>query len=142
MFERFTENARKVMALANQEAQEFGHGQIGTEHIFLGLMKADSGTGVTILRDCGVDIEAMLNEIDKVIQLKGKSQPQVDIERRQTPHSIKVIEYAIEEAIAMDHDYIGTEHILLGLLRESEGIAAMVLANLGVKIDDVRTRLQ
>lgn len=142
MFERFTENARKVMALANQETREFGHGQIGTEHIFLGLMKADSGTAVTILRDCGVDIEAMLNEIGKVIQLKGKSQPQVDIERRQTPHSIKVIEYAIEEAIAMDHDYIGTEHILLGLLRESEGIAAMVLANLGVKIDDVRTRLQ
>jgi len=142
MFERFTENARKVMALANQEAQEFGHGQIGTEHIFLGLIKTDSGTAVTILRDCGVDIEAMLNQIDQLMQLKGKSQPQVEIERRQTPHSIKVIEYAIEEAIAMDHNYIGTEHILLGLLRESDGVAAMVLANLGVKIDDVRARLQ
>lgn len=142
MFERFTENARKVMALANTEAQQFGHGQIGTEHIFLGLIKADSGTGVTILRDCGVDIEAMLSEIDQLIQLKSKSQPQVEVERKQTSHSIKVIEYAIEEAIAMDHDYIGTEHILLGLLRESEGAAAMVLANLGVKIDDVRSRVQ
>ena len=142
MFERFTENARKVMALASQATQQFGHGQIGTEHIFLGLIKADSGTGVTILRDCGVDIEAMLNQIDELMQLKGKSQPQVELERRQTTHSVKVIEYAIEEAIAMDHDYIGTEHILLGLLRESEGVAAMVLANLGVRIDDVRTRLQ
>jgi len=142
MFERFTENARKVMALANTEAQQFGHGQIGTEHIFLGLIKADSGTGITILRDCGVDVEAMLNEIDQLMKLKGESQPKVEIERKQTPHSIKVIEYAIEEAIAMDHDYIGTEHILLGLLRESDGVAAMVLANLGVKIDDVRSRLQ
>ncbi|MFH1717838.1 MAG: Clp protease N-terminal domain-containing protein [Planctomycetota bacterium] len=142
MFERFTERARKVMTLANEEALRFGHDRIGTEHIFLALLKEGSGKAATILRDRGVDIEAMLTEIEQILKLKGTPEPAAEVERPETPHAVKVIEYAIEEAIALDHDYIGTEHILLGLLRESEGVAAQVLANLGVNIENVRAGLQ
>jgi len=142
MFERFTERARKVMALANEEARRFGHDRIGTEHIFLALLKEGSGKAATILKDNGVDIEAMLAEIEQLFKLKGRPEPAAEVERPETPHAVKVIEYAIEEAIALNHDYIGTEHILLGLLRENEGIAAQVLTNLGVKLDDVRASLQ
>jgi ATP-dependent Clp protease ATP-binding subunit ClpC len=136
MFERFTDRARKVMALANQEAQRFNHEYIGTEHILLGLVKEGSGVGATVLKNLDVDIKKLRLEVEKLV----KSGPDMVTMGKlpQTPRAKKVIEYAIEEARALNHNYVGTEHILLGLLRESEGIAAQVLMNLGLKLEDVR----
>ncbi len=136
MFERFTDRARKVMALANQEAQRFNHEYIGTEHVLLGLVKEGSGVGATVLKNLEVDIKKLRLEVEKLV----KSGPDMVTMGKlpQTPRAKKVIEYAIEEARSLNHNYVGTEHILLGLLRESEGIASQVLMNLGLKLEDVR----
>ncbi len=136
MFERFTDRARKVMALANQEAQRFNHEYIGTEHILLGLVKEGSGVGAQVLKNLDVDIKKLRLEIEKLV----KSGPDMVTMGKlpQTPRAKKVIEYAIEEARSLNHNYVGTEHILLGLLRETEGIAAQVMMNLGLKLEDVR----
>jgi ATP-dependent Clp protease ATP-binding subunit ClpC len=136
MFERFTDRARKVMALANQEAQRFNHEHIGTEHILLGLVKEGSGVGATVLKNLDVDIKKLRLEVEKLV----KSGPDLVTMGKlpQTPRAKKVIEYAIEEARFLNHNYVGTEHILLGLLRETEGIAAQVLMNLGLKLEEVR----
>jgi ATP-dependent Clp protease ATP-binding subunit ClpC len=136
MFERFTDRARKVMALANQEAQRFNHEYIGTEHILLGLVKEGSGVGATVLKNLDVDIKKLRFGVEKLV----KSGPDMVTMGKlpQTPKAKKVIEYAIEEARSLNHNYVGTEHILLGLLRESEGIAAQVLLDLGLKLEDVR----
>jgi ATP-dependent Clp protease ATP-binding subunit ClpA len=136
MYERFTDRARKVMALANQEAQRFNHEYIGTEHILLGLLKEGSGVGATVLMNLNVDRRKIRREVEKLLTsgpdmvTMGKLPP--------TPRAKKVIEYAIEEARALNSKYVGTEHILLGLLRVPEGIAAQVLMNLGLKLEDVR----
>ncbi|MHC4125470.1 MAG: ATP-dependent Clp protease ATP-binding subunit [Planctomycetota bacterium] len=136
MFERFTDRARKVMALANQEAQRFNHEYIGTEHILLGLVKEGSGVGATVLKNLDVDIKKLRLEVEKLV----KSGPDMVTMGKlpQTPRAKKVIEFAIEEARSLNHNYVGTEHILLGLLRESEGIAAQVLMSLGLKLEDIR----
>ncbi len=136
MFERFTDRARKVMALANQEAQRFNHDNIGTEHLLLGLVKEGSGVGATVLKNLDVDIKKLRLEVEKYV----KSGPDMVTMGKlpQTPRAKKVIEYAIEEARALNHNYVGTEHILLGLLREHEGIAAQVLMGLGLKLEDLR----
>ena len=136
MFERFTDRARKIMALANQEAQRFNHEYIGTEHILLGLVKEGSGVGANVLKNLDVDIKKLRLEVEKLV----KSGPDMVTmgELPHTPRAKKVIEYAIEEARSLNHNYIGTEHILLGLLRETEGIAAQVLMNIGLKLEDVR----
>ena len=136
MFERFTDRARKVMALANQEAQRFNHEHIGTEHILLGLVKEGSGVGATVLKNLDIDIKKLRLEVEKLV----KSGPDLVTMGKlpQTPRAKKVIEYAIEEARALNHNYVGTEHILLGMLRETEGIAAQVLMNLGLKLEEVR----
>ena len=141
MFERFTDKARKVMAIANKEVQLFNHQYIGTEHIFLGLIK-EGGTGATVLKNLGVDIEKMLPEVEQHFKLKGGQDAAAEGKIPQTQNAIKVIEYAIDEARKLNHDYIGTEHILLGLLRVSEGIAAQVLANLGVNIETARMEIE
>ncbi|HUV66021.1 MAG TPA: ATP-dependent Clp protease ATP-binding subunit [Sedimentisphaerales bacterium] len=136
MFERFTDRARKVMALANQEAQRFNHEYIGTEHILLGLVKEGSGVGATVLKNLDVDIKKLRLEVEKHV----KSGPDMVTMGKlpQTPRAKKVIEYAIEEARSLNHNYVGTEHILLGILRESEGIAAQVLMSCSLKLEDVR----
>ncbi len=136
MFERFTDRARKVMALANQEAQRFNHEYIGTEHILLGLVKEGSGVGATVLKNQDVDIKKLRLEVEKLV----KSGPDMVTMGKlpQTPRAKKVIEFAIEEARALNHNYVGTEHILLGLLRENEGIAAQVLMSIGLKLEEVR----
>ncbi len=136
MFERFTDRARKVMALANQEAQRFNHDNIGTEHLLLGLVKEGSGVGATVLKNLDVDIKKLRLEVEKYV----KSGPDMVTMGKlpQTPRAKKVIEYAIEEARALNHNYVGTEHILLGLLREQEGIAAQVLMGLGLKLENLR----
>ncbi len=136
MFERFTDRARKVMALANQEAQRFNHEYIGTEHILLGLVKEGSGVGANVLKNLDVDLRKVRLEVEKLV----KSGPEMVTMGKlpQTPRAKKVIEYAIEEARNLNHNYVGTEHLLLGLLREQEGVAAQVLMNLNLKLEDVR----
>ena len=136
MFERFTDRARKVMALANQEAQRFNHEYIGTEHILLGLVKEGSGVGANVLKNLEVDLRKVRLEVEKLV----KSGPNMVTMGKlpQTPRAKKVIEYAIEEARNLNHNYVGTEHLLLGLLREKDGVAAQVLMNLGLKLEDVR----
>jgi len=136
MFERFTERARKVMALANQEALRLNHEHLGTEHVLLGLVKEGSGVGVNTLKNLNVDLRKVRLEVEKLI----KSGPDMVTMRilPQTPRAKKVIEYAIEESRNFNHNYVGTEHILLGLLREREGVAVQVLLNFGLKLDDVR----
>ena len=136
MFEKFTDRARKVMALANQQAQRFNHEYIGTEHILLGLVKEGGGTGAEILKNRGVDVKKLRLEVEKLF----KSGPDMVAMGKlpQTPRARKVIEYALEEARALNHDYVGTEHILLGLLQETEGVAAQVLMNLGLTLESTR----
>ncbi len=136
MFERLTDRARKVMALANQEAQRFNHEYIGTEHILLGLVKEGSGVGANVLKNLDIDLRKVRLEVEKLV----KSGPDMVTMGKlpQTPRAKKVIEYAIEEARNLNHNYVGTEHLLLGLLREHEGVAAQVLMNLGLKLEEVR----
>src|SRR5437660_5800802 len=136
MFERFTDRARKVMALANQEAQRFNHEYIGTEHILLGLVKEGSGVGANVLKNLDVDLRKVRLEVEKLV----KAGPEMVTMGKlpQTPRAKKVIEYAIEEARNLNHNYVGTEHLLLGLLREHDGVAAQVLMNLSLKLEEVR----
>src|SRR5580692_11394293 len=136
MYERFTDRARKVMQLANQEAQRFNHEYIGTEHILLGLVKEGSGVAANVLKNLEVDLRKIRLEVEKIVQ----SGPDMVTMGKlpQTPRAKKVIEYAMEEARNLNHNYVGTEHLLLGLLREQEGVAAQVLMNLGMKLEDVR----
>ena len=136
MFDKFTDRARKVMALAREEAKRFNHEYIGTEHILLGLVKEGSGVAANVLQNLDIDLKKIRLEVEKIVQT-GPDLVSVG-QLPFTPRVKKVLEYAIEEARAMGHNYIGTEHQLLGLLREQEGVAAQVLLNLGVKLDDVR----
>ena len=136
MYERFTDRARKVMQLANQEAHRFNHEYIGTEHILLGLVKEGSGVAANVLKNLDVDLRKIRIEVEKIVQ----SGPDMVSPGKlpQTPRAKKVIEYAMEEARNLNHNYVGTEHLLLGLLREQEGVAAQVLMNLSLKLEDVR----
>jgi ATP-dependent Clp protease ATP-binding subunit ClpC len=124
------------MQLANQEAQRFNHEYIGTEHILLGLIKEGSGVAANVLKNLDVDLRKIRLEVEKLVQ----SGPDMVTMGKlpQTPRAKKVIEYSMEEARNLNHNYVGTEHILLGLLREQEGVAAQVLMNLGLKLDEVR----
>jgi ATP-dependent Clp protease ATP-binding subunit ClpC len=136
MYERFTDRARKVMQLANQEAQRFNHEYIGTEHVLLGLIKEGSGVAANVLKNLDIDLRKIRLEVEKLVQ----SGPDMVTMGKlpQTPRAKKVIEYSMDEARNLGHNYVGTEHILLGLLREQEGVAAQVLMNLGLKLEDVR----
>jgi ATP-dependent Clp protease ATP-binding subunit ClpC len=139
MYERFTDRARKVMQLANQEAQRFNHEYIGTEHILLGLVKEGVGVAVQVLHNLHVDLRRIQREVEKIIQ------PGTDVvtvgKVPQTPRAKKVIEHSIEEARNLNHNYVGTEHLLLGLIREQEGLARAVLTNLGVRLEEVRAEV-
>ena len=136
MYERFTDRARKVMQLANQEAQRFNHEYIGTEHMLLGLVKEGTGVAANVLKNLEVDLRKIRLEVEKLVQ----SGPEMITMGKlpQTPRAKKVIEYSMEEARNLNHNFVGTEHILLGLLREQEGVAAQVLMNLGLKLEEVR----
>src|SRR5437588_2345853 len=124
------------MQLANQEAQRFNHEYIGTEHILLGLVKEGSGVAANVLKNLDIDLRKIRLEVEKIVQ----SGPDMVTMGKlpQTPRAKKVIEYSIEEARNLNHNYVGTEHLLLGLLREQEGVAAQVLMNLGLELEDVR----
>ncbi|MDR1964442.1 MAG: ATP-dependent Clp protease ATP-binding subunit [Planctomycetaceae bacterium] len=135
-YERFTDRARKVMQLANQEAQRFNHEYIGTEHLLLGLIKEGSGVAANVLKNLDIDLRKIRHEVEKLV----RSGPDLVTMGRlpQTPRAKKVVEYSMEEARNLNHNYVGTEHLLLGLLREQEGVAAQVLMNLGLRLDEVR----
>jgi len=124
------------MALANQEAQRFNHEYIGTEHMLLGLVKEGSGVGANVLKNLGVELHKVRMEVEKLVKAGPDMVTMGKLSR--TPRAKKVIEYSIEEARNLNHNYVGTEHLLLGLLREQDGVAAQVLMNLGLKLDEVR----
>jgi ATP-dependent Clp protease ATP-binding subunit ClpC len=136
MFDRFTDRARKVMGLARQEAQRFNHDYIGTEHILLGLVQEGSGVAASVLKNLDIDLKKIRQEVEKLVST-GTTMVTVG-QLPFTPRAKKVLELSLEEASNLGHTYIGTEHLLLGLIRESEGIAAQVLRNLKVKVEDVR----
>ena len=135
MYERFTDRARKVMQLANQEAQRFNHEYIGTEHILLGLVRETEGVAARVLSSLSVDLSKVRSAVEFII---GRGEKPAQGEIGLTPRAKKVVELAVDEARRMNHTYIGTEHLLIGLLREGEGVAAGVLESLGVTLDKVR----
>jgi ATP-dependent Clp protease ATP-binding subunit ClpC len=139
MLERLTERAKKVLALANQEAQRFNHEYVGTEHYLLGLVKEGTGVGANVLKNLGLDLHRVRLEVEKVVK-PGPEMVQISALPK-TPRAKKVLEYALEEARNLNHNYIGTEHILLGLLRERDCVAAQVLMNMGLKLEDVRAEV-
>jgi ATP-dependent Clp protease ATP-binding subunit ClpC len=136
MFDRFTDRAKKVMNLARQEAQRFNHEYLGTEHILLGLVQEGSGVAANVLKNMGIDLSKIRTEVEKIVKT-GPSMVTMG-QLPFTPRAKKVLELSMEEAGNLGHNYIGTEHLLLGLIKENEGIAAQVLINLGVKLEDVR----
>ena len=136
MFDRFTDRARKVMNLAKQEAQRLNHEYIGTEHILLGLIQEGSGVAASVLKNLHIDLKKIRSEIEKIV--KGSPTMVTMGSLPFTPRAKKVLELSLEEASQLGHNYIGTEHLLLGLIKENEGIAARVLTNLGVKLEEVR----
>jgi len=139
MFNRFTERARKVILLAKEEAKRFNHDYIGTEHILLGLIREGEGVAAAVLASVGLDPEKIRFEVEKLVEPGPNTVVSGDIPF--TPKAKKVIELAMDEARALSHNYIGTEHLLLGLLREGEGVAAQVLMNLGLDLDKVRAEV-
>jgi ATP-dependent Clp protease ATP-binding subunit ClpC len=139
MFNRFTERARKVIILAKEEARRFNHDYIGTEHILLGLLREGEGVAATVLQKMGISLENIRLEIEKLVQPGPTTQIIGDIPF--TPRAKKALELAAEEARSLGHNYIGTEHLLLGLIREGEGIASQVLLNLGMDLNSVRNEV-
>jgi ATP-dependent Clp protease ATP-binding subunit ClpC len=135
-FEKFTERARKVLTLSQEEAQRFNHNYIGTEHILLGLVREGEGVAAKVLANLGVELEKVRSAVEYII---GRGEKTVSGEIGLTPRAKRVIELAVDEARRLNHNYIGTEHLLLGLLREGEGMAAGVLESLGISLDKVRT---
>ncbi len=139
MFNRFTERARKVIILAKEEARRFNHDYIGTEHILLGLIREGEGVAAAVLQKLEVSLENIRLEIEKLVQPGPTTQIIGDIPF--TPRAKKALELAAEEARSLGHNYIGTEHLLLGLIREGEGIASQVLLNLGMDLSSVRNEV-
>ena len=137
-FEKFTERARKVLTLAQEEAQRFNHNYIGTEHLLLGLVREGDGVAAKVLSNMGVQLPKVRSAVEFII---GRGDTGVTGEIGLTPRAKKVIELAVEEARHLNHHYIGTEHLLLGLVREGEGIAAGVLESLGVNLEKVRAQV-
>lgn len=138
MFERFTERARKVVYLAQQEAARLGHDVVGTEHLLLGLVAEGQGIAAKALESMNIDLIKIRQEIERIIGV-GETNPFGEIPF--TPRAKRVLELAIDEGRQMGHNYVGTEHILLGLIREGEGVAAQVLKNLGADLDKVRKQV-
>src|SRR5262245_2084765 len=134
-FDKFTERARRVLTLAQEEAQRFNHNYIGTEHLLLGLVREGDGVAAKVLANLGVELNKVRSAVEFII---GRGDRAVLGEIGLTPRAKRVIELAVDEARRLNHSYIGTEHLLLGLVREGEGIAAGVLESLGVNLERVR----
>ena len=137
-FDKFTERAKKVLVLAQEEAQRFNHNYIGTEHLLLGLVREGEGIAAKVLSNLGVELQKVRSAVEFII---GRGDRMVIGDISLTPRAKKVIELAVEEARRLNHNYIGTEHLLLGLVREGEGIAAGVLESLGVNLEKVRAQV-
>jgi hypothetical protein len=138
MFERFTDRARRVVVLAQEEARHLNHDHIGTEHILLGLIHEKEGVAAIALTELGVSLEAARAQ---VVELVGRGDESPTSHIPFTPRAKKVLELSLREALALSHNYIGTEHILLGLIREGEGVAAQVLESQGASLDRVRRQV-
>lgn len=136
-FDRFTKRARRVLVLAQEEAQSLNHNYIGTEHLLLGLVREESGVAARVLKDLGVEPQTLRKTVE---EMTGRGERKVVGKIGLTPRTKRVIELAVDEARSLGHNYIGTEHLLLGLVREGEGIAVDVLKSLGVELDRLRTR--
>jgi ATP-dependent Clp protease ATP-binding subunit ClpC len=138
MFERFTDRARRVVVLAQEEARMLNHNYIGTEHILLGLIHEGEGVAAKALESLGISLEGVREQVEEIIG-QGQTAPAGHIPF--TPRAKKVLELSLREALQLGHNYIGTEHILLGLIREGEGVAAQVLQKLGADLNRVRTQV-
>ncbi|MDO5498833.1 MAG: Clp protease N-terminal domain-containing protein, partial [Propionibacteriaceae bacterium] len=138
MFERFTDRARRVVVLAQDEARMLNHNYIGTEHILLGLIHEGEGVAAKALESLGISLEAVREKVEEIIG-HGQQSPTGHIPF--TPRAKKVLELSLREALQLNHSYIGTEHILLGLIREGEGVAAQVLVKLGADLNRVRNQV-
>ena len=134
-FEKFSERARRVLSLAQEEAQHFNHNYIGTEHVLLGLVREPEGVGTRVLISMGIDLSKVRSAVEFII---GRGEKPTTGDVGLTPRAKKVIELAVDEARQMSHQYIGTEHLLIGLLREGEGVAAGVHESFGVSIEKSR----
>src|SRR5271169_926689 len=138
MWEPFTERARRSIVLAQEEAQRLGNNYIGTEHILLGIISEGESLAAKVLETLGVNLANVRQEVEAIVGRGGQT---VQQEMVFTPRAKRVIELAFEEARQLNHNYIGTEHLLLGLIREGEGVAARVLTNLGVDLTKVRSHV-
>ncbi len=138
VFERYTDRARRVVVLAQEEARMLNHNYIGTEHILLGLIREGEGVAAKALESLGISLEAVRQQVEEIIG-QGQQAPSGHIPF--TPRANKVLELASREALQLGHNYIGTEHILLGLIREGEGVAAQVLVKLGADLNRVRQQV-
>src|SRR5436190_62860 len=138
MFERFTDRARRVVVLAQEEARMLNHNYIGTEHILLGLIHEGEGVAAKALESLGISLDAVRQQVEEIIG-QGQQAPSGHIPF--TPRAKKVLELSLREALQLGHNYIGTEHILLGLIREGEGVAAQVLVKLGADLNRVRQQV-
>ncbi len=138
MFERFTDRARQVVVLAQEEARLLNHNYIGTEHLLLGLLREQEGAAARVLTALGISIGDVRQQVRQIIG-SGKHSPSGHIPF--TPRAKKVLELALREALQLNHTYIGTEHLLLGVIREGEGVAAQVLVRLGADLERVRQQV-
>src|SRR4051794_10591324 len=136
MFDKFTNRAKQVIKLAKKEAQRLNHNYLGTEHVLLGLLKLGQGVAVNVLRNLNIDFETVRTEVEKLVGYGPEIQVYGD--PALTGKVKKVLEYASEEAASLNHNYVGTEHLLLGLLRQTDGAAAQALENLNVDLKGVR----
>lgn len=136
MFERFTDRARRVLQLASQEAMRLAHDHVGTEHLLLGIVKEGSGLAAIVMQQFKVNLTLVRQQVEKLGHGPSPGAPPARL--RQTDRYARAIGHAIEEANLLSHNYVGTEHLLLGLLRESDGTAARVLGELNLKLEDVR----
>ena len=135
MFERFTERARQAVVLAQGEARSLGHGRIGTEHLLLGLLQEQGGLATRILTELGVTLEDARAEVERIV---GRGEVAHSGQIPFTPRAKRVLELSLREALSLGHDYIGTEHVLLGLVREHEGVAAQILAARDLDVREIR----
>lgn len=140
MYTRFTDRLREVMQFANQEAQRLNHEYIGTEHLLLALVNVGGGAAVEILKNLGVEPHTVTSEV--AMYIKKGLPPPITGSLPPTPRAKMVVEYAMEESRNLGCEYVGTEHLLLGLLREDYGFASVLLMNLGVRLDQVRAEIQ
>ena len=138
MFERFTDRARRVVVLAQEESRLLGHNFIGTEHILLGLIQEGDGVAAQVLEELKISLEAVRTRVEETVG-RGDASPSGHVPF--TPRAKKVLELSLREAMSLGHNYIGTEHILLGLIREGDGVAAQVLRNMGADLDRVRQKV-